>query len=479
MLDYREFEEDGPLNALVVRDPRVTIKDWYYEESDSAIEAHLAGEYHEWAEKQATRVAAKHYLAKELGREDEEKELAKRLEFLDGLRKEVKNDQSEADHKMRVVHRKYLVKYSEQQNDSAGDTGGGETQKAASKWLELGAISHVEWKSREEYELSRKRNAATLFLLRGRRNPCAEEKMMEAAYDDKKEALWRVLNGLCSERAEATRGVSPDPAVTRELLDKKIQEVGYDIDRVSHDMHHEKIRRGYMQDHPNFGRSAEHQAAMDGGTWLEQEAADRRMSCELRNGVEEGLAAFWEEVWWDRVNSPYNWGNLPPKVLEELQKKDALLHRQHWEQEGTERRMSYELSRDEEKEAARCDAEFWERLADPNSNYYPRGPSGLPLCQIAFEQQRQYRHYQGKERTLCPELCGDSAEELASLSEHEAGKRERSSDEYDASLVNAGESEDAETWDFIEHSAAMAEALPSPGTLPDTTQDWGFDFCFT
>lgn len=37
MLDYRDFEEDGPLNALLVRRPGVDLKDWYYDESDVAI----------------------------------------------------------------------------------------------------------------------------------------------------------------------------------------------------------------------------------------------------------------------------------------------------------------------------------------------------------------------------------------------------------------------------------------------------------
>lgn len=45
MLDYREFEEDGRLNKLLERKPGGNLKACYYDESDAAIEAHLALKY--------------------------------------------------------------------------------------------------------------------------------------------------------------------------------------------------------------------------------------------------------------------------------------------------------------------------------------------------------------------------------------------------------------------------------------------------
>lgn len=88
MLDYREFEETGPLNALLVHQPGLDLKDWYYDESDETIEAHLAKEYRQWAKEQGERVAGNLYLSKKLGPIDKARELRKRLDFLDVLLEE-------------------------------------------------------------------------------------------------------------------------------------------------------------------------------------------------------------------------------------------------------------------------------------------------------------------------------------------------------------------------------------------------------
>ena len=110
MLDYRKLE-DEPLNALLVRQPGIGLKDRYYDESDPDIAIHLEKEYRQWVKEQGERVAGELYLSKNLGYIDEAGELRNRLEFLDVFSEEMNREGKEGEERGREIHLQYREKY--------------------------------------------------------------------------------------------------------------------------------------------------------------------------------------------------------------------------------------------------------------------------------------------------------------------------------------------------------------------------------